>query len=196
MRKFTLIPLALLMCGSSFLLVAQKRVEAGIFLDYLSISKTSTNNFGLGGRLGYRIHRNVMLEGEVAYDYGINLKKAYGNVTSGNTTALESTPIGVTEGFFGAMLEPANRRLRPFATLKGGFLDFRYGQSLLPYSTAASKVLPIPPASSLSAAIYPAVGGEASLGPVGLRLELGDTIYFDNGAHNDLRITFGPILRF
>jgi hypothetical protein len=31
---------------------------------------------------------------------------------------------------------------------------------------------------------------------VGLRFELGDEIYFNNGAHNNLRITFGPILRF
>jgi hypothetical protein len=45
-------------------------------------------------------------------------------------------------------------------------------------------------------ALYPAGGLEASLGPVGLRFELGDDIYFNNGAHNNLRITFGPILRF
>jgi hypothetical protein len=45
-------------------------------------------------------------------------------------------------------------------------------------------------------AIYPGAGVEASLGPVGLRFELGDEIYFNSGAHNNLRITFGPILRF
>jgi hypothetical protein len=50
--------------------------------------------------------------------------------------------------------------------------------------------------SSLNMAIYPAGGVEASLGPVGLRFELRDDIYFNNGAHNNLRITFGPILRF
>jgi hypothetical protein len=50
--------------------------------------------------------------------------------------------------------------------------------------------------ASLNVAIYPGGGVEASLGPVGLRLELGDEIYFNKGAHNNLRITFGPILRF
>ena len=50
--------------------------------------------------------------------------------------------------------------------------------------------------SSLNAAIYPGGGVEASLGPVGLRFELGDEIYLNNGAHNNLRITFGPMLRF
>jgi hypothetical protein len=49
---------------------------------------------------------------------------------------------------------------------------------------------------NLNAAIYPAGGVEAILGPVGLRFELGDEIYFNNGAHNNLRITFGPTLRF
>jgi hypothetical protein len=48
----------------------------------------------------------------------------------------------------------------------------------------------------LNAAIYPAGGVEAILGPVGLRFELGDEIYFNNGGHNNLRITFGPTLRF
>jgi hypothetical protein len=31
---------------------------------------------------------------------------------------------------------------------------------------------------------------------VGLRFEMGDEIYFNNGGHNNLRITFGPIIRF
>jgi len=50
--------------------------------------------------------------------------------------------------------------------------------------------------SSLNAALYPGAGIEATLGPVGLRLEAGDEIYFNQGAHNNLRITFGPFLRF
>ena len=67
--------------------------------------------------------------------------------------------------------------------------------SLLPLTTFESTLLGIR-ASSLNMAIYPGGGVEASLGPVGLRFELGDDIYFNNGAHNNLRITFGPILRF
>lgn len=195
MRKFTLTVVALLLCGSSTLLFAQKRIEAGIFLDYLSVSQTSTNNFGVGGRLGYRIHRNVMMEGELAYDYGINFQEAYLNITNGNTTAIERTSVGVTEGLFGPMLQRTKGRFHPFVTLKGGFMDFRLSPSLVPYSTLTSTALGIH-SSSLNAAIYPGTGAEATLGPVGLRLELGDAIYFNAGAHNNLRITFGPTLRF
>src|SRR5947209_20048239 len=189
MRKLAAIIVLLLLSTTS--LFAQSRVELGVFIDYLSISQTTTNNFGLGGRFGYRIHRNVMLEGELAYDYGINFDEAYRNVANGNLSAIERTSIGVTHGFVGPMFEPATGHLRPFATLKAGFVDFRLSPSLLPYSDVASAILGLR-TSNLNAAIYPGAGEEATLGPVGLRLEFGDAIYFNAGAHNNLRITFGP----
>lgn len=185
----------LLVCASALPLSAQKRLEAGVFIDYLGISQTSTDNFGLGGRLGYRVHRNVMVEGELAYDYGINFQEVYRNIANGDTTAIQRTSIGVTEGLIGPILRPARGHFRPFATLKAGFIDFRLSPSLLPYSNLISTALGIR-TSSLSATLYPAVGAEASLGPVGLRLEAGDAIYFNGGKHDNLRITFGPILRF
>ena len=77
--------------------------------------------------------------------------------------------------------------------MKGGFIDFRLSPSLIPYSSVVSAVLGIR-TSNLNAALYPAGGAEATLGPLGLRLELGDLI--NDGEHNNLRITFGPILRF
>jgi len=194
-REIALIPIALLLCGSAPRLFAQERVEVGIFLDYLSISQTNTNNFGVGGRFGYRIHRKLMMEGELAYDYGINFHEAYRNITNGDITAVERTSIGVTHGLFGPTLQPDKGRFRPFVTLKGGFMDFRLSPSLVPLSTVESMLLGIR-TSSLNVAMYPGAGVEASLGPVGLRFELGDELYFNSGAHNNVRITFGPILRF
>jgi hypothetical protein len=195
MHKISPIVLALLMFATSSSSFAQKRVEAGVFIDYLNISETSTNNFGLGGRFGYRVHRDVMLEAELAYDYGINFDEAYLNIANGNITAIERTSIGVTQGLFGPKLQPSGGGFRPFVTLKGGFVNFRLSPSLLPYSDVASAIFGLR-SSSLNAAIYPAAGVEASLGPVGLRFELGDEIYFNNGTHNNPRVTFGPILKF
>lgn len=185
----------LLLCGSSSTLYAQGRVEAGLLVEYLSISQTNTSNVGLGGRLGFRIHRNLMMEGEVAYGYGVNFQEAYRNITNGDISAIERTTIGVTDGLFGPMLQPAHGHLRPLVTLKGGFIDFRLSPSLIPYSSLASTVIGIR-TSSLNATLYPGAGAEAILGPVGLRLEFGDAIYFNDGPHNNLRISFGPILRF
>ena len=195
MRTFAPIVIALLLLGGSPRLFAQERVEVGVFLDYLSISQTNTNNFGIGGRFGYRIHRKVMIEGEIAYDYGINFQEAYRNISNGNIAAIERTSIGVTHGLFGPALRPAKGRFRPFVTLKAGFIDFRLSPSLLPLSTFESTLLGIR-TSNLNVAIYPGAGAEASLGPLGLRFEFGDEIYFNRGAHNNPRITFGPILRF
>jgi hypothetical protein len=193
MRKliFVLLTAGLLSCFSS----AQSRMEAGIFLDSLNISQTATNNLGLGARFGYRIHNHVMLEGELAYDYGLNFHEAYVDVTNGNLAAIENTSIGVTHGLIGPMVQPAHGHFRPFATLKAGFMDFRLSGGLLPYSGIVSSVLGLR-TSNVSFALYPAGGIEASLGPLGLRLEAGDEMYLNAGVHHNLRITFGPIIRF
>ena len=192
MRNLTLILLAQFLLPTCAF--AQKRIEAGIFLDYVGISQTNTNNFGLGARFGYRVHHNVMLEGELAYDYGLNFDEAYRNITTGNITAIEQTSVGVTHGLLGPKWQPAGR-FRPFATFKAGFMDFRLAPGLLPYSNIVSTILGLR-TSNLNAALYPAAGVQAALGPVGLRLELGDEIYFNGGAHNNFRLTFGPIVRF
>jgi hypothetical protein len=186
---------ALMLCGTAFTLRAQSRAEAGVMLDTLLVSETDTGNLGLGGRFGYRIHRGVMLEGELAYGYGVNFREVYRDIANGGIMAVQRTSIGVTEGLFGPMLEPPRRHLRPFVTLKAGFVDFRLTPSLLPYSGVVSSVLGIR-TSNVKAALYPAGGAEASLGPLGLRLEFGDVLYFNDGPHHNLRITFGPIVRF
>jgi hypothetical protein len=194
MCKFSfLVPIFLLLGTSS--LFAQKRVEAGVFVDYLDVSQMGTNNFGLGGRFGYRVHHDVMLEGELAYDYGINFGEAYLNIVNGDLAAIERTSVGVTHGLVGPKLQPSGGGFRPFVTLKGGFVDFRLSPGLLPLSNAVSTLLGLR-TSNLNAAIYPAAGLEAAIGPVGLRFEVGDEVYFNNGAHNNLRLTFGPIVRF
>jgi hypothetical protein len=195
MRRFAFIFLTLLVFGSSSPSFAQKRLELGVFVDYLGISQTSTDNFGVGGRFGYRIHRNAMMEGELAYDYGLNFNEAFRNIVNGNITAIGRTSIGVTHGLFGPKLQSSHGAFRPFVTFKGGFVDFRLSPSLIPYSNVVSALTGIRD-SNLNAAIYPGGGIEAVLGPVGLRFELGDEIYFNNGGHNNLRITFGPTLRF
>lgn len=187
--------IAVLLLGGASSLHAQKRVEVGLLLDYVQISQTDTPNFGLGGRFGYRVHRNVMIEGELAYGYGVNFNELYLDISNGDVVAIEHTSIGITEGLFGPMISPARGHLRGFATLKGGFVDFRLTPSLVPYSGVVSSVLGIR-TSSLNAALYPAAGAEATLGPVGLRLEAGDLIYFNDGPQNNLRITFGPVVRF
>jgi hypothetical protein len=193
MSQFAFALLTVMLAGS--LVSAQKRIEAGVFLDYVGISETSTSNFGIGGRFGYRVHHKVMLEGELTYDYGINFHELYIDVATGNLAAVERTSIGVTHGLFGPKLQPQRGRFRPFLTIKAGFMDFRFSPSLLSYSNFVSAIVGLR-TSALKAALYPGGGLEATVGPLGVRLELGDEVYFNYGVHNNLRITFGPFLRF
>jgi len=53
-----------------------------LLLDYPGVSQRQTNNFGVGGRLGYRVHHNAMVEGELAYDYGVNFQEVYSNIAN------------------------------------------------------------------------------------------------------------------
>jgi len=195
--------LTLLLCLSVFSLsssfaqdrAAHDHIEAGVFLDYLGISQTSTNNFGVGARFGYRVYPGVILEAEFAYDYGLNFDEAYSNVANGNLAGIERTSIGVTQGLIGPKLQRSAGHVHPYATFKAGFADFRLSPSLLPYSNLASSIFGLR-TSNLNAAFYPAAGIAGTLGPLGLRLEAGDEIYLNRGPHHNLRITFGPILRF
>jgi hypothetical protein len=195
MSKWLLVLAGILLLMPPAWLRAQSRAEAGVFLDSLNISQTGTENVGIGGRFGYRVYPHVMLEGELSYDFGVNFQETYRNIANGAIAAVASTSIGVTEGWVGPTVEPAHGHFRPFATLKAGFVDFRLSPSLIPYSSVVTTALGIR-TSTLNAALYPGGGVVASLGPVGLRLEFGDALYFNSGAHNDLRITFGPVVRF
>jgi hypothetical protein len=193
MHKTAWIALAMLVLAAP--LIAQKRVEVGVFVDYLNIAQTGTSNLGLGGRFGYRVHPHVMMEGEIANDYGLNFNEAFVNLATGNIAAIERTSVGITHGLFGPKVQPAHGFFRPFATFKAGFVDFRLSPSLLPFSGVVSTILGLR-TSNLNAAIYPAGGIEGVLGPVGLRFEIGDEVYFNQGGHNNLRITVGPSIRF
>ena len=136
-----------------------------------------------------------MLEGEFAYDHGLNFDESYRNVINGNIVAIEHTAVGVTQGAIGPKIQRPTGHLHPYATLKAGFVDFRLSPSLLPYINVASSIFGIR-TCSLNAALYLAGGISATVGPLGLRFEAGDEIYFNSGPHHNLRITFGPIIRF
>jgi hypothetical protein len=195
MQKLYLAIVVLLLCGSSSRLNPQSCFQAAALLDYIGISQTNTENVGVGGRFGVRIHRRAILEAESTYSYGVNSTEVYRNIANGDAQAIARTSIGVTDGLFGPMLQPSRGHLRPFVTLKAGFIDFRLSPSLIPYSGVASSLLGLR-TSRVNPELYPGAGAEANLGPVGLRLEFGDALYFNSGAHNNLRITFGPTLRF
>ena len=50
--------------------------------------------------------------------------------------------------------------------------------------------------SNINPAIYPGGGIEGYFGALGLRVDVGDEIYFASGSHHNFRLTAGPVIRF
>jgi hypothetical protein len=167
-------------------------VEIGGFLDHYRLSDPGpTRNFiGLGGRAAFGITSNVQIEAEMAYDF----KRDYTSTFSdGLTTTNVTSRLRTLHGFFGPKFQTGSGPFRVFVTGKVGFDNFGVSNATPPAGFTNSVGLAT---GATYFALYPGGGVEAFAGPIGLRAEIGDDIFFNGGAHNNLRATFGPQFRF
>ncbi len=172
---------------------SENHVEIGAFADYFRLDLTSPDiNFvGVGGRVGFNVKSYMQLEAEMAYDFDRNYTSTYNN---GISSDLVSSRSHVLHALFGPKLQTGSGPVRFFATAKAGLISFSTSNQNAPDGFQNS--LGAVGNGNAKFAVYPAVGLEGFAGPIGLRLEAGDDIYFDNGARNNLRVTFGPVFRF
>ena len=171
---------------------AQDHFQVGAYGDYFRITQTDTNMAGLGGRAGVKVFSHVMLEGEMSYDF----EQAFTEVCTGCTTVtVAPSNLKVLHGLAGFKFEGSHHAIRPFLLVKGGFINFQLNPKPATFGTFASSVDNLR-ANNVSGVAYPAVGVEGHLGPVGLRLEAGDEMYFAGKTHHNARVAFGPFLRF
>lgn len=126
----------------------------------------------------------------MAYDF----KRSYTQTfTHGVSTELVNTRLRTLHGFFGSKFQTGSGRVRVFVTGKVGFENFDLNNSNATAGFTRSVGLGN---GTPRFAIYPGGGFEAFAGPIGIRAEVGDDIYFLNGAHNNLRVSLGPQFRF
>jgi len=187
--------LGLLTCASLMAQQTYDHAEVGVFADYLRFSPLTPNiNFvGVGGRAGVNVSSNIMLEGELNYDFERNYTATYGN---GLSTTFVRTGIRPLTGLFGPKFQAGTSGpVRFFVTGKVGFIDFSTSTAAATPGTVTSTLNGVGGAST-HVAFYPGAGIEGFWGPFGLRLDVGDEIYLNNGAYNNLRVTFGPHFRF
>jgi hypothetical protein len=173
---------------------AQEHLQVGAYADYFRISQTKTNMAGLGARAGVKVFPHVMLEGEMSYDFQQAFTEGFKN-PNGGTLTFQNSNIKVLHGLFGPKLVAGHGVIRPFVTLKGGFVNFRLDPRPASFTGFTSTIDNLR-ANNVSGEIYPGAGLEGHLGPVGLRLEAGDEIYFAGATHHNLRVAFGPFIRF
>lgn len=168
-------------------------VHIGVFADYFRLQQNESNMAGVGARLGFNANRYVRLEAEAAYDFNGVYTENFRPVT-GNLRVSRSD-FRVMHGMFGPTITTGHGPIRAFFTVKGGAINFRFDPRPATAGTFFSSVDSLR-AQDLNGVLYPGGGLEGHLGPVGLRFDVGDMIYFNNGAHHNLRMSFGPFIRF
>jgi len=169
------------------------RFEGGVFTDYFGLQRTTpnTNYFGLGARAAFNLRPNWQLEGEMNYDFKRNFTSTFSN---GLTTQLVNTRLRNLHGLFGPKYDFGTGAVRAFVTAKTGFVNFRVSDqnAAAGFQGALGGVT----SGNTRVAVYPGVGVEGFAGRLGLRLDVGDEMYFDGGVRHNMRVTFGPQLRF
>jgi hypothetical protein len=177
----------------------QNHVEVGAFGDYLHYGpgNSAINFVGVGGRLGINVARHTVIEGEMSYDFARNYTTTFGSGNSGGvSTTFTTTGLRPLTGLFGPTFYLGSPSMHAFVTGKAGFINFTSSNpnnvSTGTVSTAVGGV----GGPGTHVAFYPGGGLEGFWGFFGLRAEAGDEVYLDNGAYNNVRATFGPVIRF
>lgn len=169
------------------------KFEVGAFADYLRVTRPvpPLDMLGFGARAGVHATRNLSFEAEMSYDFRKSLHSSF---TNGFTTQMVTSRVRTLSALFGPKYNVKFAPFHLFATVKGGFLNFSTNNLNAPqgFTSALGSVI----SGDTRPALYPAGGLETFLGPIGLRLEIGDNIYFDHGMRQNARVTFGPQFRF
>jgi hypothetical protein len=180
---------------ASWCAAQEQHLELGGFGSYQKYDRVGfpQNAFGLGGRLDVNFTKYLQIELESSYDF----KHAEVNFTSTSATALlTQSKLGVLHGNAGLKLQSPGGSF--FFFLKGG--ANRFDEEIT--ATTASG---FPTTSTITSGtsnsfakgvLYPGGGVGFHAGPLGIRIDAGDEIYWDHGARHNLRVTFGPTFRF
>lgn len=174
---------------------AQDHFQVGAYADYFRVSQTKTNMAGLGGRASIKVLPHVMLEAEMNYDFEQAFSEGFTNPSNPSSISFVPSNLKVLHGLVGPKITAGHGAIRPFLTVKGGIVNFSLNSRDPSFAGFVSTVDNLR-ANNVSGTLYPGGGLEGHLGPVGLRLEAGDEIYFAGGAHHNVRVAFGPFLRF
>lgn len=167
----------------------------GIFADYFRFAPNSSShvpNFvGFGARAGFNLNRFTQIEGEMNYDFERNFTSTFNN---GVTTSFTTTRVRPLTGLFGPKFQTPGP-FKFFVTGKVGFINFTTTGAAVTPGTVGNAIAGVG-GGGTHFALYPGAGFEGFWGPFGLRLEAGDEVFLNNGTFNNLRVTFGPQLRF
>ncbi len=163
----------------------------GLYFDFTRLSNAQLNMFGVGGRMGFNVHRHVVLEAEMAYDFEQSKSQS---ITSAGSTNIVRSNVRALHFLFGPKIQTTGP-VRFFALMKGGFVNFGVGGPVT--AGAVNAQIGSIVDGNTDKAFYPGGGIEFNRGKWGIRAEAGDEmIWFNDGVHHSFRAAFGPQLRF
>ncbi len=192
MTRFSVALMLLAVLGVVPAARAQGAGEVGVFAHYFDWRQADTQLVGIGGRLSLNSSPSVQFEGEVGYDF----TRAFTEKYSDGTTSYNfvRTDARMLDGLFGPKFQTTGR-IRLFVTVKGGFTHFDFSNTAASIPGFKSELENLR-SSNVNPAIYPGAGIEGYFGALGLRVDVGDEIYFASGSHHNFRVTAGPVIRF
>ena len=171
-----------------------QHLEIGGFASYgnFDVPRFPNVAVGVGGRLNINLNPYIVLEGEGSYDF----KHPRVEIVSTGTNQFQvsTLKLGVVHGNGGLKLQLKGGSY--FLFLKGGILAFQ--PEVRTTSLIGTLISNAPPTGTdfSEAVFYPGAGIGFHAGPLGIRVDAGDEIFWDRGTHHNLRITFGPTFRF
>lgn len=168
----------------------EERGEVGVFLDYTRLRHADGNFWGPGASIAFNLGRYVQLEGGMSY---LPERTFVTTTTTGTTTTTTQTGLRLLQGLFGPKFQTGIGPVKGFLVLKGGFLNFAVSNRGI--GTGFADQFGQIDDGDTNGVFYPGIGVEFGR-RIGLRLEVGDLMYFDNGANHNLRVTAGPMFRF
>jgi hypothetical protein len=178
-------------------LFAQNHGEVNVFVDYMHMNPTDTNQIGLGGRAGFHVAKHVQLEGELGYLFNRTFLEDCSDCPI-PIPAAQNTDLRVLHGFFGPKFQTGDddAKARFFVFVKGGFVKIGLSDRPVTFGNFGTSVEDLR-ARDVNGSFYPGAGVEFYAGPIGVRFDVGDEIiFFQNQTENNIRVTGGPSIRF
>lgn len=177
----------------------EERGEFSVFADYTRLHNlgggtNGANFWGPGALISFNMGKYAALEGSMAYDLERTFTTTNTSVTNLNTTTTTTrNGLRLIHGLFGPKFQTALGPARVYGVLKGGFLDFQVSNQ----GTGTGFVSGINnfPHGDINGVFYPGVGVEFGK-RFGIRAEIGDMMYFDNGANHNFKFMIGPKISF
>jgi hypothetical protein len=184
-------------------LVAQEEHgEIGVYADYTRLTHANNANFwGPAASVAFNVNKWAQLEANFGYQPAQTVTftglstSGTGTGTTVNTNSFTSN-IRLVEGMFGPKFQVPAGPFKAFVVLKGGFLNFNSSNrngGATGFSNAVNNIV----GGDTNGVFYPGAGVEVGMRHgIGIRAEVGDLMYFDNGANHNLKFMIGPTLRW